>query len=76
MPGPDPDGPDDDSSKSSGRDKGKAIGKGLRDMGSKETDRANAISESIRPVAYKNGGKIRKLKRTSKVKRTSRRSRR
>ena len=62
MPGPDPDGPDDSSSSSDGgwRSKAKKVGDSLRSMGSDQSSSASSISSSIRPVAYKRGGKVRK----------------
>jgi hypothetical protein len=48
-------------------DRGKAtagaIGDSLRSMGKDESDRADSISESIRPVQYRKGGKVRKTGR-------------
>ena len=55
------------STSSSGRkDKARAASGALKSMGDRETDRANSISSSIRPVAYKKGGKVRKKKRSGK----------
>lgn len=48
------------SSSSDKKGKTRAVGDALKSMGDRETDRANAISSSIRPVAYKRGGKVRK----------------
>jgi hypothetical protein len=53
-----------------------AVGSGLRQFGQDESDRASSISQSIRPVAYKRGGKVRKSKMTRKSARKGRRSKR
>lgn len=42
------------------KDKTRAIGDSLKSMGDRETDRANSIGSSIRPVQYRKGGKVRK----------------
>ena len=49
-----------------------SLGSGLRSYASDEKDRAASISESIRPVQYHRGGKVRKtgpaiLKRNERV---------
>jgi hypothetical protein len=55
------------------KDRVSAAGSSLRDMGKDDSDRAAAISQNIRPVSYKKGGKIRKSKsRKSKGRRKSR----
>jgi hypothetical protein len=36
------------------------MGSSLQSAGKDESDRADSISESIRPMAYKRGGKVRK----------------
>lgn len=69
MPGPDPDASGSDSG---WRDKAKKIGKSLRDTGADESRDAASISSSIRPVAYKRGGKVRKKKSRGKGRRKSR----
>ena len=46
--------------KSSARDYASAAGSALRSYGQDESDRASAISQSIRPVSYKRGGTVRK----------------
>jgi SLT domain-containing protein len=38
----------------------RAAGDSLRSFGQDESDQASSISQSIRPVAYKRGGKVRK----------------
>ena len=48
------------SSSSDKKGKTRAVGDALKSMGDRETDRANAISSSIRPVAYHSGGRVRK----------------
>ena len=53
----------DDSStrkKASGRDYASAAGGALKSYAQQESDRADSISQSIRPVAYARGGKVRK----------------
>jgi SLT domain-containing protein len=46
--------------KSRWKDYASAAGSGLRSYGQDESDRASSISQSIRPVAYKRGGRVRK----------------
>lgn len=54
----------DDSRKSKSRTKSglSAAGSGLRQAGKDMADRAAAIGDSIRPVQYRKGGKVRKAK--------------
>jgi len=52
---------DDSSRKKAGaKDYARAAGSSLRSYGQDESDRASSISQSIRPVAYARGGKVRK----------------
>jgi hypothetical protein len=60
------------SRKSKTKSREAAVSKGLSRMGSDASDRAAAISASIRPVQYKKGGKIRKKSRKAKGRRKSR----
>jgi len=58
--------------KSSWRDYASTAGSGLRSYGQDESDRASSISQSIRPVSYHSGGRVRKtgpavLKRGERV---------
>ena len=46
--------------KSSARDYASAAGSALRSYGQDESDRASSISQSIRPVQYRAGGRVRK----------------
>jgi len=62
--------------KASGKDYARTAGSALRSFGQDESDRASSISQSIRPVAYKRGGKVRKSKMTRKSARKGRRSKR
>ena len=46
--------------KSNWRDYASTAGSALRSYGSDESDRASSISQSIRPVQYRAGGRVRK----------------
>lgn len=46
--------------KSNWRDYASTAGSALRSYGSDESDRASSIAQSIRPVSYKNGGRVKK----------------
>ena len=61
MPGPDPDGPTRSSDGSKLKRGLKAAGSSLQESGRDEMDRASQMS--VRPVAYRKGGKVRKKAR-------------
>ena len=42
------------------KDRISSVGDSLRDMGKDDSDRAAAISQNIRPVSYKHGGRVKK----------------